>query len=229
MIHRKGLENTQALFHVKGIFMNIQNAYTTWATTYDHAPNRTRDLDQEITRQTLSGLHFPTILETGCGTGKNTAFLAELGDEVHALDFSEGMLAQAQAKITVPHVTFTPADLTQRWPSPDQWATLVMCNLVLEHIENLTFIFAEAARVLTPGGHFYISELHPFRQYQGTQANFQHGEDTIQIPAFVHHFSDFVKAARANGLHLENCGEWWHAEDQGLPPRLVTFIFRKPQ
>lgn len=207
--------------------MTIQNAYTTWATTYDHAPNRTRDLDQEITRQTFAGQHFPTILETGCGTGKNTTFLAALGKEVHALDFSEGMLAQARAKITAPHVTFTPADLTQRWPCPDQWATLVACNLVLEHIEDLTFIFAQAVRVLTPGGQFYVSELHPFRQYQGTVANFQHESDTIQIPAFVHHLSAFIHAAHTHGLQLEDCGEWWHTEDQGRPPRLVTFMFRK--
>lgn len=209
--------------------MTIQNAYTTWAATYDHAPNRTRDLDQEITRQTLTGRRFPTILETGCGTGKNTAFLAELADKVRALDFSEGMLAQARAKITAPQVTFTPADLTHRWPCPDQWATLVVCNLVLEHIENLTFIFAEAVRVLATDGQFYISELHPFRQYQGTQANFQHAGDTIQIPAFVHHVSDFIHAAHAHSLQLEDCGEWWHAEDQGHPPRLMTFMFRKPR
>lgn len=50
---------------------------------------------------------------------------------------------------------------------------LVICNLVLEHIENLSFIFSEASRVLIPDGHFFVCELHSFRQHQGTQANFQ--------------------------------------------------------
>jgi malonyl-CoA O-methyltransferase len=207
--------------------MTIQHAYTTWAATYDHNRNRTRDLDQHITRQPLSGTRSPTSLEIGCGTGKNTALLVQIGDEVRALDFSEGMLAKAREKITAPHVTFTQTDLTAPWPCPDQWATLVVGNLVLEHIEHLPFIFTEPKRVLTPGGRLFLSELHPFRQYQGTQANFQNAAGTIQIPAFTHHFSDYLHAATDHGFTLEKCDEWWHEEDQGLPPRLVSFLFQK--
>jgi len=96
---------------------------------------------------------------------------------------------------------------------------------VLEHIENLGFIFAQAAQVLQAGGRFFISELHPFRQYQGTVANFQRGGEITSIPAFVHHISDYVSAASVNGLRLERLNEWWHAEDEGKPPRLVTFVF----
>lgn len=207
--------------------MSIQQAYTTWAPTYDQDRNRTRDLDQAITDKIFSKLRFRHILETGCGTGKNTALLAQIGGHVHALDFSEGMLACARAKISASNVTFTPADLTQRWPCPDQWADLVVCNLVLEHIADLGFIFAEAARVLVQNGRFFVSELHPFRQYQGTKANFQHAGGATEIPAFVHHLSDFIHAAQGNGFVLETCDEWWHEEDQGLPPRLVSFMFRK--
>ena len=53
--------------------MGIQNAYTNWSATYDEDPNRTRDLDQQVTYATLSGQHFAAIVEIGCGTGKNTA------------------------------------------------------------------------------------------------------------------------------------------------------------
>jgi len=67
-------------------------------------------------------------------------------------------------------VTFAVADLTQPWPCEDQSIDLISCNLVLEHISDLSFIFAEGLRVLRDGGRFFVSELHPFRQYQGTQA-----------------------------------------------------------
>ena len=207
--------------------MNIQQAYTDWSATYDQDRNLTRDLDEIATSETLANLRCNSILEIGCGTGKNTALLAQIGRHVSAIDFSTGMIEKARAKLSADNVTFAVADITQPWPEKDQSFDLVVCNLVLEHIADLTHIFAQAFRVLGEGGRFFVSELHPFRQYQGTQANFQRNQETIQIPAFVHHISDFIDAAAANGLALARMKEWWHPEDQNKPPRLVSFVFQK--
>ena len=207
--------------------MNIDEAYSEWSTTYDADHNLTRDLDQMVVRQEVAGRRYKSILEIGCGTGKNTTLLADIGERVLALDFSAGMIEKAKAKVARANVTFRHADITQTWPCDDGMFDLISCNLVLEHIENLSFIFAEAARVLTDGGCFFVCELHPFRQYQGTQARFQRAQDTTEIAAFVHHISDFVDAAAANGLSLNNLKEWWHADDEGKPPRLISFRFEK--
>lgn len=207
--------------------MTIQQAYTDWSTTYDADPNRTRDLDQSVTRKVLGSTRCRSILELGCGTGKNTAYFAEIGERVRSMDFSEGMLAQARAKVTAAHVTFAEADLIHPWPCEAGDADLAVCNLVLEHVEHLPHVFAEVARCLVPGGRFFVSELHPFRQYQGTQANFQRGRQTTQIPACIHHISDYLSAATAAGLQLAALDEWWHTDDAGKPPRLITFLFRK--
>ncbi len=207
--------------------MRIQDAYTNWSATYDEDHNRTRDLDRQVTEETLGGQRLSTIVEIGCGTGKNTALLAQLGGQVRGLDFSAGMLARAQEKVRAANVTFAQADLTQRWPVADGWAELVVCNLVLEHIEDLRFIFGQAARVLAVGGRFFICELHPFRQYGGTVATFQRGAESILIEAYVHHISDFLAAAEEHGLALASLREWWHEEDGGKPPRLVSFVFER--
>jgi len=98
---------------------------------------------------------------------------------------------------------------------------------VLEHIQDLSPIFAEAARVLSEGGRFFICELHPFRQYQGNKARFQSEQGTTEIQAFVHHLSDFIEAAADHQLSPTNLQEWWHEEDNHLPPRLVSFTFEK--
>ena len=207
--------------------MTIQDAYTDWSATYDTDRNLTRDLDQHVARQQLAQLRCKSILELGCGTGKNTALLAAIGEHVQALDFSAGMIEKARAKVTAPNVTFEIGDITKRWPAKDQSFDLIVCNLVLEHIEDLNFIFAEASRVLVPGGGFFICELHPFRQYQGTQARFQRADDTKHIAAFTHHVTDFTNAAPANGLMLKEMKEWWHEEDEGKAPRLISFLFGK--
>lgn len=207
--------------------MDIQDAYSAWSDTYDLDRNLTRDLDQVVTRQVLAGVRCRAVLEIGCGTGKNTPFLAQIGERVLCLDLSPGMLQQAKTKTHLGHVSFALADLGRPWPCPAGFAGLVACSLVLEHLQELGFIFSEAARALASGGLFYISELHPFRQYQGKQAVLQRGQETIAIPAFIHHISDFTAAADENGFSLVRLREWWHAADQGKPPRLVTFLFEK--
>ena len=205
----------------------IQAGYTQWAATYDTDRNLTRDLDQMVTRMVLDERHYHSILEIGCGTGKNTEFLVHIADQVHGIDFSEGMLAQARAKGLGPGVTFSQADLTQPWPCADQSIDLITCNLVLEHIAELSFVFAEAARTLVPSGHFFVCELHPFKQYLGSKATFQQDQERTELPAFVHHISDFLDAAARAGFSLNSLKEWWHDDDQFAPPRLVSFMFVK--
>lgn len=204
--------------------MKIHEAYTDWSTTYDSDRNLTRDLDQTVTHAALAHLHFESVLELGCGTGKNTALLATISQRVHALDFSSGMIEKAKAKLKQPNITFEIADITRPWPFEDQSFDLVVCNLVLEHVQDLSFIFSEAARVLVKAGRFFVCELHPFRQYGGTVARFQRA-GTTEIPAFVHHLTDFTDAAGANGLSLVSVKEWWHEADKDKPPRLVSFVF----
>jgi len=207
--------------------MGIQKAYNEWSATYDTDENLTRDLDQKVTRESLAKLHFDSILEIGCGTGKNTVFLTQLGAHVHALDFSEGMIEKARGKVQAENVKFSVADLTQKWPCEDRSYDLIVCNLVLEHLEDLSFIFSEAFRVLDEKGRFLINELHPFRQYEGKKARFDKGEGMTEIRAFVHHISDFFSAASNNGLRLVKLNEWWHEQDQGKPPRIISFLFEK--
>lgn len=208
--------------------MDIQNAYNEWSDIYDSNINLTRDLDSNVTRSLLASRRFDSILELGCGTGKNTVFFAEIGAQVHALDFSQGMIQKAKEKVKAGNVRFETADLTKRWPCEDEIYDLISCNLVLEHIESLPHIFDEAARVLKPGGIFLVNELHPFKQYGGTKARFERTGEIVEVEAFVHHISDFTNAAEANGLSLVKLNEYWHEADENKPPRLVSFLFEKP-
>jgi malonyl-CoA O-methyltransferase len=207
--------------------MSIQSAYDEWSENYDSDENLTRDLDVQVTRKALRRLRFKSILEIGCGTGKNTVFLAQVGEQVHALDFSQGMIEKARAKVTAVNVRFEVADLTRKWNCADAAYDLVVCNLVLEHLRDLSHIFSEAARVLGTGGGFFINELHPFRQYRGTKARFERADSTVEVEAFVHHISDFTNAASSHGLKLLTLNEYWHEADAGKPPRLISFLFEK--
>jgi ubiquinone/menaquinone biosynthesis C-methylase UbiE len=207
--------------------VKVEDAYNAWSATYDSDQNRTRDLDERVARGELQSLRFKTALELGCGTGKNTILLASISERVLSLDFSAAMIEKAKQRVPSTNVTFEIADITKRWLAEDQLFDLVVCNLVLEHVEELPFIFAEAARVLISGGNFFVCEFHPFRQYHGSQARFQQAEETTRIPAFLHHVTDFLNAAEASRLKLVKLNEWWHEDDTGKPPRLISFMFAK--
>jgi malonyl-CoA O-methyltransferase len=207
--------------------MDIQNAYNEWSQTYDHDENRTRDLDRDVVRRRLGGLHFDSILEIGCGTGKNTSFLAQIGQIVRAVDFSQGMIARAREKVRAENVRFCLMDITRPWELENESFDLITCTLVLEHIPDLPYVFSEAARTLRSGGHFFINELHPFRQYEGTKARFYRSMEKIEVDAFIHHISDFLKAAEESHLSLVNLGEYWHETDQNKPPRILSLYFER--
>ena len=207
--------------------MKVKQAYDAWSGTYDDDRNLTRDLDQEIMQRTLAQSRYRLVLEIGCGTGKNTAQLETIAEKVIALDFSWRMIRRAKEKTRSDRVIFCVAELRAHWPIESDSVDLVTCNLVLEHIEDLSIIFSEAARVLVKNGILFISELHPFRQYQGVVARFNRDAERVEIPAFVHHISDFLEAAETNELSLLRLEEAWHSQDESKPPRLLILAFRK--
>lgn len=205
----------------------VQQAYNSWAQQYDSNENKTRDLEARSLRETLAPLSFEHCLEIGCGTGKNTVWLLEKAATVTAVDLSEEMLNKAKEKITSPAVTFVQADITRPWTFATNAYDLVGFSLVLEHIEYLQPVFANVAAVLKPGGYLYISELHPFKQYNGSKARFETAEGTQVVTCFNHHITDYTEAATTNGFNLVSMNEYFDDGDRKSIPRLLTLLFRK--
>ena len=211
---------------------SIACAYDRWSQVYDVDANATRDLDALVLRAQSSEFKGLDVLELGCGTGKNTEWLALYARQILALDFSEGMLERARARLEgVSRVSFLLHDLRQPWPVEGASRDRVLCNLVLEHIEDLRSIFVQASRVLRPGGSFLLSELHPFRQLQGAGANFVRPEDARveAVRVFLHDVSEYVSAGLAAGFELRMLEEWREAEAERTSlPRLLAMTWRKP-
>ncbi len=207
--------------------MSTKQAYNSWAAQYDTNHNRTRDLEGQALRQTLAGIAFVSCLEIGCGTGKNTEWLIGQAKRLTAVDLSGEMLAKAKEKITSERVQFKQADITESWGFCDGLYDLVIFSLVLEHIENLGFVFGETAKSLNPGGCVYIGELHPFKQYSGTKARFDTETGRQTVECFTHHVSDFVQAAKNHGLLLAGINEHFDDGDRNGIPRILTVLLKK--
>lgn len=207
--------------------MPIQEAYNQWSAIYDSNENKTRDLEAFALRKLLSDLNCANILEIGCGTGKNTEWLISRCEMLVAVDFSEKMLQKAKEKSTLQQVNFIQADITKNWSFINQTFHLITASLVLEHIENLQHIFQQAYEKLEPNGFFYIGELHPFKQYQGSKARFE-SENGLQIvECFTHHISEFITIAMQNNFSVHQIEEFFDDKSQNKAPRILSILFNK--
>lgn len=207
--------------------MNTQQAYNSWASQYDTNENKTRDLEAQALRNSLSDISFSSCLEVGCGTGKNTEWLLQKAEHITAIDLSEEMLAKAKTKIDSDKVNFVQFDITNDWDFTVKTFDLISFSLVLEHFENLDHVFKETFIKLNAGGYVYIGELHPFKQYSGSKARFETGEGVQVVQCYDHHISDFIRSAKKYGLQLIDLDEYFDNDDKATLPRIVTILFRK--
>lgn len=98
------------------------------------------------------------ILEVGCGTGHWLEFLQVHRVDLTGLDFSAGMLAQAQRRLPgIPLVQAT----AERLPLPAQSLDRVFCINALHHFPDKSAFLRETRRILRPGGEILIVGLDP--------------------------------------------------------------------
>ncbi len=209
--------------------MSIKQSYNQWSDQYDTNDNKTRDLDKIVTENTLSKYNFNHVLELGCGTGKNTGWFAEKAKEVVSVDFSEKMLSIAIEKVQRENVQFQQGDINQEWEVANNHFDLITSSLTLEHISNLDFIFTEANKKLKSSGLFFISELHPNKQYSGSKARYQSDDgNPVELTVFLHHLSDYLISGKLNNFRLLELDEWFDQNHRQEIPRLISFVFQKP-
>ena len=209
---------------------DVAAAYDQWASTYDEDRNATRDLDALVVRRAPLVLQDRDVLELGSGTGKNTEYLASLAKSVIAMDVSQAMIARAHTRIATSNVRFLLHDVRDPWPVSPASVDAVVANLILEHVHDLAPVFFEAARVLRPGGQFFLCELHPYRQLTGSQAQFTNPRtgDVVKVAAHVHTVSEYVNGAIEAGFMVRALGEWVEEGGAGnAPPRLVSLLLQR--
>lgn len=206
---------------------STQELYDRWSATYDAVENKTRDLEKLACETVLADVAFDTVIELGGGTGKNTTFLAAKAKRVISVDLSEEMQAVARAKVKNNNVEFRLGDVRAAWTFAHSKADLITCSLILEHVEDLDFVFEQTSGALNDDGYFYVCELHPFKQYTGSKARFESEEGLQVLECFRHHVTDYTNAALGNGFSLEKMDEWFDDDNREEIPRLISFLFVK--
>jgi len=186
----------------------VRVGYDRWALVYDHDANPLPALEEPVVRASLGDVRGLNVLDLGCGTGRHSLWLAAAGAHVTAVDFSAGMLAEARRKPGAEAIRFVVHDLHQPLPFAAEF-DLVVSGLVLEHLQTLDDFFAEACRVLKPGGRAVVSAMHPAMFLRGSRARFTDPDsgELVQPGSLPHSVGAFVMAAVRAGFRLRDIAE----------------------
>lgn len=190
--------------------MSIRAGYDRWAEVYDHDRNPLMAFEEPRIRAAVGDVRGLQVLDLGCGTGRHALWLAAGGARVTAVDFSEGMLAEARRKPGAEAIHFLSHDLHHELPFAPRHFDLVLSGLVLEHLDPLAPFMAEVHRCLRPGGRAVLSGMHPAMFLRGSQARFTDpgtGE-LVQPGSIAHSLGQLVMAAIHGGFRLQEVGEF---------------------
>ena len=100
------------------IILVRKHGYDRWASIYDHDLNPLPALEEPVFRAAVGDVRGLSVVDLGCGTGRHAIWLAG-GAAVIAIDFSEGMLAEASTNRRgtgrIPDSRFAPTFAVSGW------------------------------------------------------------------------------------------------------------------
>lgn len=185
---------------------SVRTGYKAWAATYDNIPNLLIEVEEPVVKSLLRKFSPGRVLDAACGTGRYSEFLHSLGHTVIGLDLSPEMLSQAQ-KTRNKQIKFVQGKLTAI-PLENSTVDLVICALALTHLLNINKALSELSRVVRPGGHIVISDIHPWLVALGGQAEFHDKAGKRgYIRNYIHWHSTYLEALNRIGLKVLECLE----------------------
>ncbi|WP_067541141.1 class I SAM-dependent DNA methyltransferase [Nocardia crassostreae] len=181
--------------------VDVVTGYDGWAATYEQTVMDEMDLAL-LERLEVSWDRIGRAADLGCGTGRTGTWLRGKGiGEIDGVDSSSGMLALAAERGV--HATLTEGDVRESG-LPGGACDLVISSLVDEHLPELLPFYAEARRLVAPGGMFVLVSYHPqFMMVTGMPTHYTAGSgEPLAISTNLHLLSDHVTAEVEAGWRL---------------------------
>lgn len=176
--------------------------FNLWAEVYDTAANPLLILEEQTLPPLLPSIAGLHVLDVGCGTGRWLSRLAALQPaSLIGTDNSAEMLRRARGKLAAAvHLLRSDAHAI---PVPDGSQDVIMSSFVLSYLEDLPAFASECARVLKPGGHLLLSDMHPkTARRRGWTRSFAAKDETFHINARSPQLSRIIKSFSRAGFRV---------------------------
>ncbi len=159
--------------------------------------------------KTLQDRGCRKILDVGCGAGFLSSYLSQNGMTVTGLDASLPSLDVARGQDPSSESVYLQGD-ARSLPFSDQVFDSVCAMDFLEHVDEVSVVLGEAARVLRPGGLFFF---HTFNRNPLSRLVVIQGVEWFvkNTPKDLHVYRNFIrpeeleKSLSQSGLELEEC------------------------
>ena len=141
-------------------------------------------------------LKHKAVLDIGCGGGLLCEAMAEKSAQVTGIDASDISILIAkdhllQTDLTVNYLTCT---IEQFAASGQQQFDVISCMEMLEHVPDPVAIIETTAKLLKPGGHFFLSTINRnLRSYLETIIGAEYL--LALIPAGTHDYAQYIRPA----------------------------------
>jgi len=140
----------------------LADAYNAIAGIYDRGVEHSAWMRAELRRDFLATFRAGNrILDVGCGTGTEAAFLAANGMRVTAMDVSPDMIERTRRRVDglglADRVECIVADVRDldTWPV-GQYEGIISTFAALNMVNSLSSFSSDAARLLAPGGRMVL-------------------------------------------------------------------------
>jgi SAM-dependent methyltransferase len=186
---------------------DVATGYAEWAATYEDVVRDEMDLRLLERIETVAFGRAWRALDLACGTGRIGAWLRARGVAgLDGIDLTGSMLERARARGV--YDDLREGDLRST-PFESHAYDLVTASLVDEHLPDPAPMYAEAARLLVPGGAFVVVGYHPqFLMTVGMPTHYHRPDgEAVAIETHVHLLSDHVLGATDHGLALAEMRE----------------------
>jgi len=185
----------------------VKEGYKEWMPSYEDTVDDRMDLEILERVASVPWDKVRAAADLGCGTGRTGVWLRSHGvGEIDGVDVTPAMLEGAREKAV--YRDLAEADVRNSGLASKSY-DIVICCLVDEHLPDLAPLYAEAERLMKPGGCFVLVGFHPFfimRTGMPTHFDDPSGKP-VAIETHVHLLSDQVAAAAAAGLTLTEMHE----------------------
>lgn len=179
------------------------DGYNRWSETYHIEDNPIKNLSDEFITNELPDLKEKSVLDAGCGTGKFCQVAVARGATfVKGIDLSPKMIAEA--KKNCPQATFDTGDLSVK--EIKEKYDVVICGLVLGHIDSLESAMINLTGSLKPKGHLILTDFHPDQTFNKAKRTFSHYGKTYEVKHTLHLLNEyfwFLKEYRVNVISIK--------------------------
>jgi len=205
----------------------VADGYDVWVRTYDGEDNGCFPMRDDLLAPMLDRLSPGRVLDAACGTGAVASQMIERGHDVVGIDISPAMLDRARK--AVPGAAFLLGDVTSI-PLPDRDVDHVVSCLATTHVADLARFFAEAARIMRPGGHLLVLDTRTHFTGSSKYPLIQEAPDgrVGYIAGYNHCIGDYLRAAVAHGYVVRACEEAYHDDQTVAPDELPEPLTARP-